>query len=144
MIINELSGLHPYFEVCPNAIVLGSWWFDIMTAAVLMSRCVWFPMQSVMAGTYTGGIEVPANRLVCAGKFIGKTGNVFIKYTIGGRPGNELQELVRAFIRTQLRPNNAERLMAADKLVEIYLEAKEASRKYTKDFQGAVQVNAGS
>jgi hypothetical protein len=81
---------------------------------------------------------------VCAGKFIGKTGNVFIKYTIGGRPGNELQELVRAFIRTQLRPNNAERLMAADKLVEIYLEAKEASRKYTKDFQGAVQVNAGS
>jgi len=142
-LINELSGLPPWFEVCPDALVLGSRWFDMMTAAVLMSRNVWFPAQSIASGTYAGGIAVPANRLVCAQKLIGKTGTVFVKYTIGGRKGPELQEQARAFIRTQLRPNDADRRKALDQLTGIYLDAKEESRQHFREFQGATLINAG-
>lgn len=143
-LINELSGLPSFFEVCPDVLVIGARYFDMMMAAVLMSRCVWYPLQSINDSTYRGAVAVPANRLVYARKEVGKTGRVFVKYAIGGRPGGELAEQARAFIRTQLRPvDDSERRKALDQLVGIYLDAKEESRKHFREFAGAVEINAG-
>lgn len=140
MLVNELAGLPQFVEVCPVALVLGSRWIEMVAASVMMSRMVWFPRQSVNNGTYRGAIEVPPNRLVNALQLVGKDGRVYVKYTIAGRSGVELNEQRLAFIKTQLRANREDRLKNMRELVSIYLDAREKQRQKASAFTGAVEL----
>lgn len=136
-LISELCDLPRHFEVFPDCVEFGSSWVDITHAAVLMSPCVWYPASSVLDSSYTGGRPVPAHGLKYIRRLIGKDGRVFVKFAIGneGDKGTQLQEMFRQFLGTQIRIDRRSNAygMAIDKLVGIYLEAREVSRKTMRD-----------
>jgi hypothetical protein len=129
-LISELCEQPRHREKFPDCLEFGCSWVDLTHAAVLLSPCVWYPARSIADSTFAGGQYIKARELKYVRRLMGKDGRVFVKYAIDGN-GEELHELFRQFLITQLRIDRRTNSyqQTVDRLIGIYLDAKEDSRK---------------
>jgi len=141
-LIRELNVWEPHMRVYPQAVEYGCRWYDMVTVAALLSRMMWWPKHALARHDLSQGVQCfEPNRLMCAEHEIHPNGGVFVKYTVGGRSGEHIQNMARAFHHVQIRPVPEDYRKALDKLVGIYLEGKEKSRSHMRDLQ-AMKTNA--
>ncbi len=119
---NEMSKLPRWVRNNTDNIELGCHWADLQTAAALLSRTAWMP-----DGTPSPDHEYPPASLKAVIRKMDAKGRVFVIYLISGNPAG-LRRLRYLFMTGCLYVHPRERLVQLDKLIGIYLEAKEVAQ----------------
>lgn len=123
-LMNELFMLPRWIRDNADNIELGSHWTDLTTAAALLSRTAYMPHGKPLMDH-----EYPPASLKAIIRKLDASGRVFVIYMIAGDPG-ELRRRRFLYLGGCLFVHPLERLAAIDKLVGIYLEAKEVAASF--------------
>lgn len=130
-LILELMALPPYRRVEPATLTLGSKWIDMTCAAVLLSRCFYWPRERHLRAQATP-YPIDAARLVSSERVIDVTdGRVLVKFTLAaaGRTGEDLLAERRWLYGAALHPLTADYRKNLSDLLDIYMDARESARK---------------
>jgi hypothetical protein len=127
----ELSRLPRWFQMNADNIELGCNWSDMLVTAVLLSRTAW-KRDGVVDPKHQNR---PATLKAVIRKF-DASGRVFLIFVIAGRP-EKLRRLRLLYCDDQLYAHPMERKAQLNKLLDIYLEAKEKAKTLRHDTKGA-------
>ena len=135
-LIRELLAIEPHFEQFAESIELGSSWVDITTCAAMLCRSVWWPADKYLR-SQTAPAPIQPCRLGAVRRRIDLlSGNVAVVFTLTGRPGAHLAAIRRWKNSGELHVNPADWPVQLDRVVGVYLDAKEAGRAKLRDMRG--------
>jgi hypothetical protein len=133
-VIREMLRLPRWVQDNADSIELGSHWTDMETAAALLSRTSYMPYLTPRVDD----IYPPATLKAIIRK-LDASGRVFVIYMIGGDP-TELRRLRFLYLGGCLYVHPLERIENRDKLVGIYIDAKEAAASFARQTEEGQNV----